>query len=403
MAARRSVENCVIFWLDPTINTDRNQESIEQLHQIVNEVQIFNDQDSCINHILDLHNEQLVLIVPEEMGQTIASFALELIQITGIYLYPSTELPEWTYPVRKFKGAADDFETLCGVLKSNIRHIERENLAFNVLGSATYTPDSRNTQEAAFMYTQLIKDIFMEMKNEDVTEMIAFCRAQYQGNAFQLRLIDEFERDYKPNQAIQWYTREGFLYKMVNKALRTQDIEVLYQLRTFIRHLHLHLTERYEQQQNQATSHALYRGQRMSKDEFRKIRQNKGGLLSISSFLSTSEDRSLARTYAGISDDIEEAVIFEINYDYQLSAMISPFANIQDLSHFGTVEKEWLFSLGSVFRINHIEKPGSHDPWTVCLMLTNEHDQQLTSMTQHFQKDILIGIILPIHSLAETL
>ncbi len=148
-------------------------------------------------------------------------------------------------------------------MKSNVRLIERENFGFDVLGSASFTPDSRNNQEAAFMYTQLIKDIFMEMKNDSLTEMITFCREQYRDNIHELRFIDEFKRDYKSDHAIPWYTREGFIYKMLNKALRTQNVEVLYQLRTFIRHLHMHLIDCYEQQrQSQVLTHLLYRGQR---------------------------------------------------------------------------------------------------------------------------------------------
>jgi hypothetical protein len=74
--------------------------------------------------------------------------------------------------------------------------------------------------------------------------------------------------------------------------------------------------------------------------EVNVIRQNKGGLLSVSSFLSTSEDSSLARIYAGLPNDVEEAILFEINIDHDLgAAATSPFANIQALNHFGQDEK----------------------------------------------------------------
>jgi tetratricopeptide (TPR) repeat protein len=165
----------------------------------------------------------------------------------------------------------------------------------------------------------------------------------------------------------------------------------------------MHLVDCYkQQQQSQALTHVLYRGQRMMKKDFEKIRQNKGGLLSVSSFLSTSENSSLARIYAGLSNDVEEAILLEINIDHDLgAAATSPFANIQALSHFGQDEKEWLFSLGPVFRITGIKKAEINGPWSVCLLLTNEYDQQLNSITKHYQNDILIGLISPIHSLAK--
>ncbi len=46
----------------------------------------------------------------------------------------------------------------------------------------------------------------MEMKNDSLTEMITFCREQYRDNIHKLRSIDEFERDYKSDRAIHWYT-----------------------------------------------------------------------------------------------------------------------------------------------------------------------------------------------------
>lgn len=176
MVSRRFVENCLIVWLDPDIDEDRNQQSIEQLRLIINEVHIFNQLNLCIDYIEDIHDERMLLIVSEEIGQQIVPLVHELSEIESIYLFCSSNPPEWMSNIRKFKGAAGDFQTLCQLLKSNVRLIERENFGFDVLGNASFTPDSRNKQEAAFMYTQLIKEIFMEMKNDSLTEMITFCR-----------------------------------------------------------------------------------------------------------------------------------------------------------------------------------------------------------------------------------
>jgi hypothetical protein len=36
------------------------------------------------------------------------------------------------------------------------------------------------------------------------------------------------------DQAIQWYTAEYFLYKLLNKAIRTEGIELLYAFRFYL-------------------------------------------------------------------------------------------------------------------------------------------------------------------------
>ena len=50
----------------------------------------------------------------------------------------------------------------------------------------------------------------------------------------EMKIIDEFEKNYKPENAIWWYTRESCFYRMMNKALRVQDFDMLFALRFFI-------------------------------------------------------------------------------------------------------------------------------------------------------------------------
>ena len=55
--------------------------------------------------------------------------------------------------------------------------------------------------------------------------MIRACRIYYLDNERELQQIDEFERSYTSEECIKWCTPETFVYEMVNKALRTEDIE----------------------------------------------------------------------------------------------------------------------------------------------------------------------------------
>ena len=43
-----------------------------------------------------------------------------------------------------------------------------------------------------------------------------------------LPLIDKFDRDYDRYSPITWYTRQTFLYKMLNQALRINDVRTLF-------------------------------------------------------------------------------------------------------------------------------------------------------------------------------
>jgi hypothetical protein len=92
------------------------------------------------------------------------------------------------------------------------------------------------------------------MNDDSIQELVDLSRFYYAENITQCHLIDEFEREYTSSKSIYWYTCEGFLYKMVNKSLRTQDFDVPHAMRTFIRHLHVqiahcHRNKHFNQQQ----------------------------------------------------------------------------------------------------------------------------------------------------------
>jgi tetratricopeptide (TPR) repeat protein len=400
ISPRQFLENSIFIWFNP--NRDDIQQSVGQLQQTTNAVEVFNDEESLINYVVDIAEERILLIVTKDLTEPTIELIRQLPQIDSVYLFGSNEQSNSISNIRKFKGIVHDNESLYQILRSDIRRIEHENVTFNLIGDfSSFSGEQLNRQEAAFMYTQLLKDIFIEMKDDSKDEMTSFCREEYAGNTSALQFINDFEKNYQPNQAINWYTRESFLYKILNKALRTQNISVLYKIRTFIRNLHFHLLECYQEQKNNSITSVVYRGQCMSNNEFEKIRNNKGGLLSVSNFFSTTEDQSLATIYAGISNDDETAMIFEIKIEPSLTDTMSPFANIQEFSNFGQAEKEWLFSFGCVFRIVNITKGTNNQPWYIHLLLTNESDQELKMMTEHFRSDISVGLLLPIHSLGK--
>ena len=58
--------------------------------------------------------------------------------------------------------------------------------------------------------------------------MINLCPEQYSGNDIQYAKISHFKIYNKSSDAITWYIKEPFIYQILNKALRTQDIDTVY-------------------------------------------------------------------------------------------------------------------------------------------------------------------------------
>jgi hypothetical protein len=64
--------------------------------------------------------------------------------------------------------------------------------------------------------------------------MLNKCKDYHRRNEQQIAMIDLLGKKYKSNEAIQWYTKESFLYHLVNRAFRTEDVELWYIFRYYI-------------------------------------------------------------------------------------------------------------------------------------------------------------------------
>ncbi|CAF3797974.1 unnamed protein product [Rotaria sp. Silwood1] len=157
----------------------------------------------------------------------------------------------WKNNYRKVKAIIADIMSLGEYLNNDVlRKYEYDMLLDASLNTIPAdvplisTAEHIDKQEASFMYAQLLKTIIFESSYSDIDkkDLIDFCRAQYADNPRQLELVDELERDYLTvHSAIWWYTLDGFLYKMLNKALRTLDVDTLFHLRVYIKDLHRQL------------------------------------------------------------------------------------------------------------------------------------------------------------------
>lgn len=417
-----SLENFIVCRLDATASEAVN---IENLRQIVNLIKVFTNSDECIDYITDIRDENIFLVICDSLAKQILPHICDINQIKSIYVLSDkkTMYTKWTEHFKKICGVFERIDEIYVQLKSDVRK-----LATNLIGMSFLPTEEgndvrkKNQQEVIFMYSQILKEIFIRMKNEqddkkkqlgevlieysydptfypefvermrrfgslpvDETQTIgAFCKKQYYDNQYQLKLIAEFEQNYNPSQCIWWYTRPSFLYEILNKALRIQDIDVLYNMRFFIVDLHNKLMELYSQSSH-CSSLIVYRGQGVSNEELEKIEQSCGGLLSISNFLSTSTDKEVALCFAlpHLNRPGYKAVLFEICV-YPTTTIKTPYADISKESYFQGImsENEILFSIGAVFRIHYVNKL-NNGMWKVNITMTDDEDNELKELTKN--------------------
>ncbi|CAF0943306.1 unnamed protein product [Rotaria sp. Silwood1] len=97
----------------------------------------------------------------------------------------------------------------------------------------------------SFMYTQLLKEILLDMKRDYKRKnaLVKFCRIKYADNECQLGLIDDFKLECNDQIVVEWYTKESFLFSMMNRALRSQDIETIMKMGFIICDFHQQISK----------------------------------------------------------------------------------------------------------------------------------------------------------------
>ncbi|CAF0713579.1 unnamed protein product [Adineta steineri] len=383
------MENCLVVWLFFSEEEQwRIQEKKPGLQHIIHTAQIFTDTSACLEYLNTVSDEIVFFIVSSKCDEEILTATHGLTQIDSIYLFDiSNEFQaELITNYWKVKGIFSEISSLIDQLKKDVRQCEN-NLTGSVFITSSTSSAESNKQNPNVMYTQLFQQILLRMTDNNLNEMIEYCREKYKDNPFILEEILTIEQQYTGKSSIWWYTKESFLYRMLNKALRIQDIDTIYAIRTYIRHLHEQLVQLYSKSDSCSTT-TLYRGQLMTNSDFEELKQNQGGLLFFSNFLSFSENLSVAKTFANnnSNDPTKTGVIFALQANHSPTNNVA-FANIHQYSCFED-EKEWLFSIGSIFHIGWRMKFNNDGIWYVKLNLTNERNLQSLGLARHISNFI---------------
>lgn len=199
-------------------------------------------------------------------------------------------------------------------------------------------------------------------------DMLNKCRSTCATDSKQLLLIEQFQNTYKPEDVINWYTQETFLYRLLNQALRTQDVNNIFQFRLVIIDLYRQLNQLFQSSMSSIQRHTVYRGQRMSYSEIQNLHSNTNGLISWNSFVSTTLHETRAKSFSQKAKPEERketvAVVFALILDPEIARTINkPFADISGQSRYAS-EAEVLLSIGTVFRLDKVEQLSS-DTWNV--------------------------------------
>jgi tetratricopeptide (TPR) repeat protein len=355
--------------------------------------------DECIDFVTDIKDEETFMLVSGTFSQIIVPLVQAMSQVRSVHILCENEArhEQWAQQWPKVKGVYTGITPICEALKKAAQDCDRNSVSISLVKTIDMSSNENLDQiDQSFMYTQILKEILLtiDFEQEHINEFFTYCREQFVGNANELKNVDKIEKEYPHPTPIWWYTYGCFLYSMLNKALRTMEVDLIIKMGFFIRDLHNHIATLHAEQYSgyhHSDSFIVYRGQGMSQTDFDQLMKTKGGLMSFNNLLSTSLDRAVSFAFAESNQDNPDliGVLFKITINPLISSTF--FANIHDVSAYEK-EEEILFSMHSVFRIGQVKQIDKNDRlWQVDLKLTDDNDPQLHALTARMRKETLSG------------
>ncbi|CAF3721502.1 unnamed protein product [Rotaria sordida] len=394
-------ESITLIWFDPNIGSNEDTEKTKQTLRLINNYVIFfTDLEQCITFIESINKEKIFLITSGSKASEILSRISSLRQIDSIFIF-CIRKTRYEYLLNDFKkiiGIYINLNDLYKSIKEQIDLVDKQIQTFSFFDQHQKSTKDLSKESAEFLWFQLFNYVITRLpRNQQAKQqMIQICKDYYRGNTNEMKLINQFEKNYQSKDAILWYSKQSFIYKLINKALRTEDIDLLYIFRFFIGDLSKNL--QYEHEKillSKEKKLNVYRGVKLNKEEFNKLKENQKKLISTNGYLSTSRRKSLALNFALKPTERIDVVsiLFHIQCDIKQIDKNIIFADIKQFSAYPE-EEEILFDLNACFEIESIEE---NDSLQIIKMNLSNEGQKITNdfieLTQKETEEISVSIV----------
>lgn len=292
-------------------------------------------------------SEEKILLIVDYLSNSFFK-ALEALNKVDYVLAYVSESPGELPPI--ITAICPTHQQLVDEIKFTRQQIDKQMIFFSLYNQRKTEKFDLSHESSSFLFFQLFKIAFKRLpKNSESKKlMLSKCLNYYAGNSKVLEQMKNFEHKYKSNEALRWYTHDSFIYRLVNKALRTENISALCYFHFYINDLSIQLEREFSQfkKQNSKAVIQFYRGFKTTPEEIKRYERNIGNLFLTNGYLSATLRRQLAYRFATRQDRKldEEKVLFEFTVDLTLIKSIV-FADISQYNE-SPEENEILFDLG---------------------------------------------------------
>ncbi|CAF3523487.1 unnamed protein product, partial [Rotaria sp. Silwood2] len=372
----RNLDTHFLIWLDTSLYA---QEMYIKLRSIIDHVLLLDNIDLCIKQLTD-NKEQVFLIVSSQYVEKFIPNIHNISQLNSIFIFDQqkTKLELQVTQYSKIQGIYNDIEPLEIDLKNSVNNFIKYERMIPELFNTNNQPFTMNTLRNGLWFIKFLYVLIHQKAPSDSKDyFFNFFSFYFKGNTNSEQQLEEFIQTYESSKAVFWYTKDTFIYRILNQALRERNIQIICAYHFFIRDLYEHIAKLHQLFNERDSSLNVYRGQMMKKLEIERIKEtyNLDLRISINSLISTSLDRDVALFYiTGFKPkDDYHGVLFEIECKSNIKC--HPFAKISSESNF-VEEYEVLFMPGTAFAVNSIELDQTIELYIIKLRLCNDQEIQ---------------------------
>ena len=148
------------------------ESEIKQYCNTIGDVKVFDCPHRCIDFLTDLIGEKVCLILYNSVANTLLPLIHDFTQLKLIYTLRDTDEDETSQKSEwaKFKGSFSTVNDILHHFKHNIRKSEYDLVSISIVSSST--TDNPNELDASFMYSQLLKDVVLQMQYNNIPNQI---------------------------------------------------------------------------------------------------------------------------------------------------------------------------------------------------------------------------------------
>ena len=344
MAVKFSGLDHIVVWQDPNIKSPENISYLDKLG-LISDLKVFDSWQEASSYIQEL-NIPCQALTSGTNGESFISTIAGSPNVKSAYVFCGNTSfhRSWAKKHPKLVVCVEnDFEVILDQMKRNLIAWQRQNSSLRVDLPAFGDADVTQMNKIHYYLKSFVHFNNREQAKSDFLMLSsAVCRDKSNINAFHAEY-----KEYDMKKILSWYTRESFLYKIVNNCLRIASADAILYARLIIRDLELAIKERYNHQSSKFNG-LLYRGTYISAQEWSNLEARIDREIEMFGFLSTTKAKGVALSF--VESDIAKKALITIVVPAAPDKGEQGFAEVKDLSDYAA-EDEVLFNIRSRFTV----------------------------------------------------